>query len=114
MATNVTVKQRAGESSDRMIKRFLKQVKKFRIVEQVRDSRFYQKKSDIKRLAKQKARREMDKKNAKKSAKSGQNQLKKTENTPKTTKNPRKRTKNENPKCNLALRESEPCHTGSC
>ena len=51
-----------------MIKRFLKQVKKFRIVELVRDRRFYQKKSDTKRLAKQKARREMDKKNAKKKA----------------------------------------------
>ena len=68
MATNVTVKARAGESSDRLIKRFLKQVKKFRIVEQVRDNRYYKKPSDVKRLAKQKARREMDKKNAKKKA----------------------------------------------
>jgi ribosomal protein S21 len=68
MARNVTVKPRAGESTERLIKRFLKQVKKFRIVEQVRDRRFYQKKSDIKRLANQKARREMDKKNAKKKA----------------------------------------------
>lgn len=51
-----------------MIKRFLKQVKKFKIVEQVRDKRYFKKKSDVKRLAKQKARREMDKNNAKKKA----------------------------------------------
>jgi|TARA_B100001094_G_scaffold245282_1_gene241725 ribosomal protein S21 len=68
MATNVTVKQRAGESSERLIKRFMKQVKKFKIIEQVRDRRYYKKKSDVQRLAKQKARREMDKKNAKKKA----------------------------------------------
>ena len=68
METNVTVKQRAGESQDRMIKSFMKQVKKFKIVEQVRDKRYFKKKSDVKRLAKQKARREMDKNNAKKKA----------------------------------------------
>ena len=51
-----------------MIKRFLKQVKKFKIMEQVRDRRFYKKKSDVERLAKQKARREMEKNNAKKKA----------------------------------------------
>tara|TARA_R110000851_G_scaffold255883_1_gene408390 strand:- start:295 stop:516 length:222 start_codon:yes stop_codon:yes gene_type:complete len=68
MATNVTIKQRAGESSEKMIKRFLKQVKKFKIMEQVRDRRFYKKKSDVERLAKQKARREMEKNNAKKKA----------------------------------------------
>ena len=68
MATNVTVKARAGESSERLIKRFLKQEKKCRIIEQVRDNRHYKKPSDEKRLAKQKARREMDKKNAKKKA----------------------------------------------
>tara|TARA_R110000824_G_scaffold151992_1_gene323067 strand:- start:7488 stop:7709 length:222 start_codon:yes stop_codon:yes gene_type:complete len=68
MATNVTVKARAGESSERLIKRFLKQVKKFRIIEQVRDNKHYKKKSDVVRLAKQKARREMDKNNAKKKA----------------------------------------------
>ena len=68
MVPNVTVKQRAGESQDRMIKRFMKQVKKFKIVEQVRDKRYFKKKSDVKRLAKQKARREMDKNNAKKKA----------------------------------------------
>ena len=68
METNVTVKQRAVESQDRMIKSFMKQVKKFKIVEQVRDKRYFKKKSDVKRLAKQKARREMDKNNAKKKA----------------------------------------------
>ena len=68
MATNVTVKARAGESSERMIKRFLKQVKKYKIIEQVRDRRYYKKKSDVQRLANQKARRDMEKKNAKKKA----------------------------------------------
>ena len=51
-----------------MIKRFLKQVKKYKIIEQVRDRRYYKKKSDVQRLAKQKARRDMEKKNAKKKA----------------------------------------------
>lgn len=68
MATNVTVKARAGESSEKLIKRFMKQVKKFKIIEQVRDRRYYKKKSDVERLAKQKARREMEKNNAKKKA----------------------------------------------
>ena len=68
MATNVTVKQRSGESTERLIKRFMKQVKKFKIVEQVRDRRYYKKKSDVQRLAKQKAIRDHQKKQAKKKA----------------------------------------------
>tara|TARA_R100000808_G_C2151507_1_gene160578 strand:- start:587 stop:808 length:222 start_codon:yes stop_codon:yes gene_type:complete len=68
MATNVTVKQRSGESSEKLIKRFMKQVKKFKIIEQVRDRRYYKKKSDVERLARQKAHRDMQKKNAKKKA----------------------------------------------
>lgn len=68
MACNVTVKSRAGESSERMIKRFMKKVKKQRIIEQVRDRRYYKKKSDVKRLAKQKATRDHQKKLAKKKA----------------------------------------------
>jgi len=68
MATNVTVKQRSGESSERLIKRFMKQVKKFKIIEQVRDRRYYKKKSDVQRLAKQKAIRDHQKKQAKKQA----------------------------------------------
>ena len=70
MATkaNVTIKQRAGESAEKMIKRFMKKVKKQRIIEQVRDRRYYKKKSDEQRLTKQKAIREMDKNNAKKKA----------------------------------------------
>ncbi len=51
-----------------MIKRFMKKVKKQRIIEQVRDRRYYKKKSDVKRLAKQKAMRDAQKKLAKKKA----------------------------------------------
>jgi ribosomal protein S21 len=66
--SNVTIKARQGESAERMIKRFMKLTKKFKILEQVRDRRYYKKKSDVERLAKQKARREMAKNNAKKKA----------------------------------------------
>ena len=68
MVPNATVKQRAGESSERMIKRFLKKVKKYKIIEQVRDKRYYKKKSDVERLTKQKAIRDAQKKLAKKKA----------------------------------------------
>tara|TARA_B100000676_G_scaffold301371_1_gene348465 strand:- start:923 stop:1144 length:222 start_codon:yes stop_codon:yes gene_type:complete len=68
MACNVTIKPRAGESAERMIKRFMKKVKKQRIIEQVRDRRYYKKKSDVQRLTKQKAIRDAQKKLAKKRA----------------------------------------------
>ncbi len=51
-----------------MIKRFMKKVKKQRIIEQVRDRRYYKKKSDVQRLTKQKAIRDAQKKLAKKRA----------------------------------------------
>ena len=66
---NVTVKARQGESAERMIKRFMKLTKKFKIIEQVRENRYFQKPSDIKRLQKQKAKREIAKNNAKKKEK---------------------------------------------
>jgi small subunit ribosomal protein S21 len=65
---NVTVKARQGESAERMIKRFMKLTKKFKIIEQVRDHRYFQKPSDKKRLHKQKVAREIAKNNAKKKA----------------------------------------------
>ena len=70
MATkaNVTIKPRAGESAERLIKRFMKKVKKQRIIEQIRDRRYYKKKSDVERLTKQKAKRDAAKKLAKKKA----------------------------------------------
>ena len=67
--SNVTVKARQGESVERMIKRFMKLTKKFKVVEQVRDRRYFQKPSDKKRLHKQKVAREIAKNNAKKKAK---------------------------------------------
>jgi len=45
--SNVTIKARQGESAERMIKRFMKLTKKFKILEQVRDRRYYKKKSDV-------------------------------------------------------------------
>jgi small subunit ribosomal protein S21 len=64
--SNVTVKARQGESAERMIKRFMKLTKKFKILEQVRDRRYFKKPSDKKRLHKQKVARDMAKDLAKK------------------------------------------------
>ena len=66
---NVTVKARQGESAERMIKRFMKLTKKFKIIEQGREKKYFVKPSDKKRLQRQKAKREVAKDNAKKKAK---------------------------------------------
>ena len=62
MAGNFSVKIRKGESSEALIKRFMKKTKKFKIIDAVKKKRFYQKPSDKKRLAKQKAARDAAKK----------------------------------------------------
>ena len=62
MKTNVTMKPKPGESAERFIKRFCKKVKKFKIIEQVRDRRYYEKPSDAKRETKKRLRREHEKK----------------------------------------------------
>lgn len=49
---NVRVKEKKGEPFERMVKRFLKKVKKERIVEQVKERRYYEKPSVTKRKEK--------------------------------------------------------------
>ena len=61
MTTRVTMKPKPGESAERFIKRFCKKVKKMRIVEQIRERRYYEKPSDAKREEKKRLRREAQK-----------------------------------------------------
>ena len=61
----VTMKPKPGESAERFIKRFCKKVKKMRIVEEVRNKRYYEKPSDTKREEKKRLRREAQKKQKK-------------------------------------------------
>ena len=65
MSQNFSVKLRKGESVEALIKRFMKKTKKSKIVDAVKQKRFYKKPSDVKRLAKQKAIREAQKKKKK-------------------------------------------------
>lgn len=58
----VTMKPKPGESAERFVKRFCKKVKKMRIVEQIRDRRYYEKPSDTKREEKKRLHREAQKK----------------------------------------------------
>ncbi len=65
MSVRVTMKPKPGESAERFVKRFCKKVKKMRIVEQVRDRRYYEKPSDTNRKEKKRLRREAQKKQKK-------------------------------------------------
>ncbi len=65
MTTRMKMKPKPGESAERFIKRFCKKVKKMRIVEQVRERRYYEKPSDTKREEKKRLRREAQKKKRK-------------------------------------------------
>ena len=62
MSARVTMKPKPGESAERFVKRFCKKVKKMRIIEQVRDRRYYEKPSDTNRKEKKRLRREAQKK----------------------------------------------------
>ena len=61
MKQNFSVKARKGESSEALIKRFMKKTKKFKIIDEVKKKKFYEKPSDKKRMAKQRAIREAEK-----------------------------------------------------
>ena len=65
MTTRMKMKPKPGESAERFIKRFCKKVKKMRIVEQIRERRYYEKPSDTKREEKKRLRREAQKKKRK-------------------------------------------------
>jgi len=55
MAINLETKLRNGESSERLIKRFIKKVKKEKILEKYREKLYYKKPSEIKRERKKHA-----------------------------------------------------------
>ena len=55
MANNLNIRPRRNESQDRLIKRFLKKLKKLGVLEEVKNSREFKKPSDKKRRARQKA-----------------------------------------------------------
>jgi len=62
MASNYTTKPRKNESSERFIKRFIKKCKKLGIIQEVRDRKQFTSKSERKRIAKRKAKRNNNKK----------------------------------------------------
>lgn len=66
---NVEVTLRPGEDPGRMIKRFIRKVKKSGVMEECRDRRFHEKKSDKKRRVRQAQRRAHERDLAKKKAK---------------------------------------------
>ena len=53
--SNLTVKPRRKESTERMIKRFNKKVKKLGIIDEIKERRHYTKPSEAKRLAKKRS-----------------------------------------------------------
>ncbi len=55
MAKNLTTRPRRNESQEWLIKRFIKKTKKLGIIEDIKNRRHYQKPSDKRRRAKQKA-----------------------------------------------------------
>lgn len=56
MAVNVQVKLKDGESQEKLIKRFRKQVVKEKIIDQVKENMRFTKKSDKKRLQKKRSK----------------------------------------------------------
>ena len=63
---NAEVKARRGESIERMIRRFIKTVKKEGILEEYREKMYYEKPSDRKRKIKSRQQRIAEKKNIEK------------------------------------------------
>ena len=55
MANNLNVRPRRNESQERLIKRFLKKVKKLGIIEEIKNRREYKRPTDKKRRARQKS-----------------------------------------------------------
>jgi ribosomal protein S21 len=61
MATNYSERARKNENPERFIKRFLKKCKKLGIIQEARDRRQFVSKSEKKRIAKRKAKRNNNK-----------------------------------------------------
>ena len=66
---NVEVTLRPGEHPERMIKRFIRKVKKSGVMEEIRERRFHEKKSDKNRRIKQARKRAHEREIANKKAK---------------------------------------------
>jgi ribosomal protein S21 len=66
MATNITLKPRRNELPERLIKRFIKKVKKSGIIDEAREKRHYKKPSEKRREAKRRAIARQKKEMAKK------------------------------------------------
>lgn len=66
---NVEVTLRPGEHPERMIKRFIRKVKKSGVMEEIRERKFYEKKSDKNRRIKQARKRAHEREVANKKAK---------------------------------------------
>ena len=62
MASNLRERPRKNESPERLIKRFIKKCKKMGIIQEVRDRKQFVSKSERKRIAKRKAKRNNNKK----------------------------------------------------
>ena len=62
MASNYTVRPRKNENPERLIKRFIKKCKKLGIINEVRDRKEFTSKSERKRIARRKAKRNNNKK----------------------------------------------------
>ena len=60
-AVNVSVYPRKDESPERLIKRFIKKVKKEGIMETIRDRKYYKKPSEVRREKAIKRQRQLDK-----------------------------------------------------
>ena len=60
-ATNIKVTPRRKESSDRMIRRFIKKCKKMGIIDEVKDRRYYKKPSEKRNERNIKRRRALSK-----------------------------------------------------
>jgi ribosomal protein S21 len=61
MATNYSERARKNENPERFIKRFLKKCKKLGIIQEARDRKQFVSKSEKKRIAKRKAKRNNNK-----------------------------------------------------
>jgi len=66
---NVEVTLRPGEHPERMIKRFIRKVKKSGVMEEIRERKFHEKKSDKNRRIKQARKRAHEREIANKKAK---------------------------------------------
>jgi ribosomal protein S21 len=60
MATNVIVRARNGDSSERLIRRFIKKVKKEKILEKYREKMRFIKPSDVRRMKRKRAIRKQE------------------------------------------------------